>query len=249
MKHKRLVSCVLSVVMILLCTEVTPFAALDDTDKSVETYDEVPIQANDTVESNTASDDVIRILTTETFDKDTVLRKGLDEIELIATTIDEFNYWKNPDIVDFRWLHSFKTGLITYALFEIIGENGQPGYMIYDCELEESDSFSASASPYALAEESLQKRSFTRDDSYYFYTGVSYGCGVLNEDKLLDIYELYSLMADEEPSENNVLRNVSFQRDEIEKTAKPQGRILIGSKEAVLDYERRRDELDASTTN
>lgn len=111
MKHKRLVSCVLSVIMILLCTCVTPVVAVDDTDNSVETHNQVTIQSNDTVKDHTViSDDVISILATTTFNEKSVLSKGLAEIEIIATDIPEFNYWKNADLVEFRWLHSFETG-------------------------------------------------------------------------------------------------------------------------------------------
>ena len=249
MKHKRLISCVLSVFMILLCTGVTPVAAVDDTDNSVETHNQVTIQSNNTVEDNTVvSDDVISILTSTTFNEKAVLSKGLAEIEVISTDIPEFNYWKNADLVEFRWLHSFETGLITYALFEIIGENGQHGYMIYDCEREVSSSFSATASPYTLVEESLQTRSLTSDKNYYFYAPMTYGCGILNNENLIDIYDIYGLIADQELNEDNVLRNVSFQSNEIEKT-KPQTRIVVGDTDAVLDYEQRRAELDVSTTN
>lgn len=248
MKHKRLVSCVLSVIVILLCTSVTPIAAVDNTYNSVETHNQVTIQSNNTAEDNTVvSDDVISILTTTTFNEKAVLSKGLAEIEVISTDIPEFNYWKNADLVEFKWLHSFETGLITHALFEIIGENGQHGYMIYDCEREESSSFSATASPYTLVEESLQTRSLTSDKNYYFYAPMTYGCGILNNENLIDIYDIYGLIADNELNEDNVLRNVSFQSNEIENT-KPQTRIVVGDTDAVLDYEQRRAELDVSTT-
>ena len=249
MKHKRLVSCVLSVIMILLCTCVTPVVAIDDTDNSVETHNQVTIQSNDTVKDNTViSNDVISVLATTTFNEKSVLSKGLAEIEIIATDIPEFNYWKNADLVEFRWLHSFETGLITHALFEIIGENGQHGYMIYDCEREESSSFSATASPYALGEESLRTRSLTSDKNYYFYAPMTYGYGILNDESLIDIYDIYELIADKDLNEDNVLRNVSFQSNEIKKTTS-QTRIVVGDTDAVLDYEQRRAELEVSTTN
>lgn len=222
MKHTKTVSCVLSVVMILLCTGVILVTAVDITEESVENpaeLAEVAVQANDTVENNKISDNIIGILTAATFDEQVVFDKGLDEIDVIAAGIEEFQYWHNADIVDFKWLHSFKTGFITHALFEIVGENGKHGYMIYDCEEESSSSFSASASPYALFEESVQVGSLASDNNgYYFYAPMTYGYGVLNDNERLDIYDIYGLMENAEPNENSILRNVSFQPDEIEAT-------------------------------
>jgi hypothetical protein len=235
--------------MILLCTGITSVAAVNDTDHSVETHNHVAIQSNDTVKDNTiVIDDVISILATTTFNEKTVLSKGLAEIEVIAADIPEFYYWKNADLVEFRWLHSFETGLITHALFEIIGENGQHGYMIYDCEREESSSFSATASPYTLVEESLQTKSLTSDKNYYFYAPMTYGYGILNDESLIDIYDIYGLIADKELKEDNILRSISFQSNGTEKTTS-QTRIVVGDADAVLDYEQRRAELDVSTTS
>ena len=245
---KKMASYVLSVIMILLCSGISQVAANDITSKIVDTYSEVYISDNDTVDSNEDNNDTVKILATEVFDEKLVFSEGLAEIEGIATNIDEFSYWKNGVVVDFKWLHSFETGLITHALFEIIGENGQHGYMIYDCEREESSSFSATASPYTLAEEALQTRSLT-NNNYYFYSPMAYGCGVLNDNDLVDIYDIYSLITDEELDENNVIKNVSFHSVEGEKTTKPRERIVVGDADAVFQYEQRRAELDALINN
>ena len=210
MKYAKIVCGVSGLVMLLTCTGDVRLTTDDIADRPVEIDDEV----------RESSDDIIGILTAATFDEQAVLDKGLDEIDVIAAGIEEFQYWQNAEIVDFKWLHSFKTGFITHALFEIVGENGKHGYMIYDCEEESSSSFSASASPYALFEESVQAGSLASDNNgYYFYAPMTYGYGVFNDKEELDIYDIYGLMESAEPNEDNVLRNVSFRSEGIEPTA------------------------------
>ncbi len=118
--------------------------------------------------------------------------------------------------------------------------------MIYDCERDEPSSFSASSSPYAQVEEVLKTKSFTSND-YYFYSPMTYGCGFLNTDGLVDIYDINALICNEEPNEDNVLRNVSFRSVETAETTASNDRRVVGDAEAVLDYEQRRAELDMTT--
>jgi len=194
--------------------------------------------------------DVIEIISSCAFDKDTVMSKGSKEIAEIAARIDEFNYWQDAEIIDFKWLHSFETGYITHALFELLGKNGQYGHMVYDCEDESSNSFAACESPYAMAEKKLNTNSSviisSDDDIYYFYTGISYGCGKVNEKGLMDIYNIHSLLLEDNSQEIEALYDVSFYQSKTEKENVIRERTIVGKEESIREYELRRSELNTS---
>ena len=188
------------------------------------------------------------ILETVSYDAKTVYLDGLQAIEAISRDIEEFNYWENGEIVDFKLLRSFETGYVTHALFEILGANGQYGYLIYDCENHEADSFSASESPYKLADDAIRSDtdihitgSIVKTEPYYFYAPMSYGYGVINASGLMDIYNIRNMVSG---TKAEVLTNVSFETTKIKVEEERVGKI-IGDSEAIKAYEARKAEIQS----
>ena len=151
----------------------------------------IPISATLTTEEKCTYDitcSLEAVLENNVYDEKLIFTKGVQEIEIISNEIDEFAYWKDCEIVDFKFLHSFETGNITHALFEVLGSNNQYGYMIYDCVHLESDSFSAAESPYNGTDIIISREKFNAeigsDQLYYFYAPMTYGVGVLNDDEI-----------------------------------------------------------------
>lgn len=98
--------------------------------------------------------DASETLLKDKFDEWEVYDRGLLEIKSIAesTDFDEFLYWREAEIANFKFLYSFKTGANDFALFELTGAGGQGGFMIYDCESGESSAYAAGESPYKALE-------------------------------------------------------------------------------------------------
>ena len=137
------------------------------------------------------------ILNTNEYDSEIILKKGIDSITVIAEGVDECAYWKDSEIINFEFLHSFQTGKTVYALFDILGTNGQYGYIIYDCVKDEANSFSASKSPYKLLgenENNVTMPDITGKETYLFYAPMSYGYGVLDENDRIDIYDINGIL-------------------------------------------------------
>lgn len=239
------------VIFVLLCVCISGTIATDSVVIECESEDDASFSlvsmSDDTIVD--VHDIVELAIYSNMYSKENLPSKVLDDYEKISTKIEEFNYWQDADIIDIKWLHSFETGLESYVLIDVLGKNGQYGYMVYDCTNEETDSYSASKSPYLLAEDFFATTAedenifipLNDDEIYYFYSVLSYGYGVINENGLVDIYNIRYLLSGEDCNEPSVFCNVSFSQVETYKEDVPQERVLIGDKEAIQEFEARKE--------
>lgn len=247
------------VIFVLLCVCISGTIATDSVVIECESEDDASFSLV-SMSDDTIVDvhDIVELdIYSSMYSKENLPSKVLDDYEKIATKIEEFNYWQDADIIDIKWLHSFVTGLESYVLIDVLGENGQYGYMVYDCTKEETDSYSASKSPYLLAEDFFATTAedenifipLNDDEIYYFYSVLSYGYGVINENGLVDIYNIRYLLSGEDCNEPSVFCNVSFSQVETYKEDAPQERVLIGDKEAIQEFEARKEAFYTSKIN
>lgn len=168
---------------------------------------------NTNINLNEEEYDVRKTLNTNEYDTEVVFKEGLYAIDIISQGIDEFAYWKDSEVINYEFLRSFYTGKALYALFDILGSNGQYGYIIINCKTHESDCFAASKSPYKLFDENKNNlvTADAENDIFLFYAAVSYGYGVIDENDRLDIYDIRSIYGVYEPK---MASDVRFQSEE-----------------------------------
>lgn len=170
---------------------------------------ESPVQTEPIANDDTAATvSVTAAISADIYDPKEVYEAGYQAIQTIAENEDNFYYWKNSKIIRFTFVHSFETGRKTMALFDILGENGQYGYMIYDCEDPGPLSYAAAESIFRLCDTTLSSSAqmrkvvglSTTEEVYYFYYGLSFGCGVLHADGTIDIYNIRDIVANQAPA-------------------------------------------------
>ena len=129
------------------------------------------------------------------------------------------------------------------ALFDILGQNGQYGYLIYDCEDPGPLSYAATESIFRLCDATLSSSSQMRkivgvssvEELYYFYFGLNFGCGVLHADGIIDIYNIRDIIANQAPA---CITKNSFSAMSAVVTEKKQT-TLSGSPEAIAAFQER----------
>lgn len=221
----------------------------EETEEHIETTD---LRIENTENGFSTVPDVKTIVHTKFYDEKEVYQAGLDAIAEISADIPAFFCWQEIELVDFYFLHSFETGYAAYALFDFVDSEGQGGHMIYDCEKQRAVSFGASASPYRLVDEAVEQNPsgtfssaiLNKDCGYYFYAPMSYGYGVFNAAGTMDIYNLRTIATG---TELEVLRDVSFQPVEIEAQSDNQERTIVGTEEAITQYEAKRKNTTVKT--
>lgn len=244
----RKMSVYLLIISVILGAGSFAIAAMDSV-KDGKEYNETGVDGSTHEISASLSDEinedtnvnVSAILSANAYDRDTIITLGKERISSIAASNETFHYWQEADIVDFQWLHSFTSGAVTHALFELRTADGKTGHMVYDCVRNVPSSYCASASPYALLKDTLSGTASSPDsrEVYYFYLGASYGFGEIKDNGLIDIYNIMSIL---EPvsEEETVLRDVSFSEAATANANKERVRTVVGSEEAIRDYEARR---------
>ena len=77
---------------------------------------------------------VAEIVSEDSYDADEIYKMGLELCESHMTEDILVRDWENPEIIDFKLLHSFETGYVRYALYEISYDDGHFASFIYDIE-------------------------------------------------------------------------------------------------------------------
>lgn len=154
---------------------------------------------------------VAEIVDESDYDIDAIYNAGLETIAYFAENSSSCAYWADSEVIDFKLLHSFDTGRVAYALFEILGSDGQHGYMINNLEDNFPQQYGDGTSPFAKFEQAVKADEIIRlsSEHYYFYQGMSYGYGIIGDDGLMDIYNIAYYLADV-CCGSEVLSDVSF---------------------------------------
>ena len=188
---------------------------------------------------------VAEIVDESDYDIDAIYNAGLETIAYFAENSSSCAYWADSEVIDFKLLHSFDTGRVAYALFEILGSDGQHGYMISNLEDNFPQQYGDGTSPFAKFEQAVKADEITQLSSellsaeyYYFYEGMSYGYGVIGDDGLMDIYNIAYYLADV-CCGSEVLSDVSFRN--TTQTDVRRIRQVMGDEDVKVYAEARRE--------
>ena len=148
------------------------------------------------------------------YDETEVIEKGIDIIRYIGDAHTESGgkcaYFKDAEIVDFTFLHSFDTGEIRYVSLDFRAIDGSAaGFLILDCTDDSVPIWgtgeSGVMSSYHTMKMELAKNDrqiftnmqATDDEIYFFYYGMNFGCGIVKDNRMY-IYEINDLLHPED---------------------------------------------------
>ena len=193
---------------------------------------------------------VAEIVSEDSYDADEIYKMGLELCESHMTEDILVRDWENPEIIDFKLLHSFETGYVRYALYEISYDDGHFASFIYDIEDGVCEQFGDGKSIFTVFEEYVDAGKVTRlsdellkGEHYYFCHAMSYGYGVIGDDGLIDIYNMYSLLETDIYPEVEVLSDVSFPNTLLQND-EPRVRRVVGGAEKEAYAAARQEKAD-----